>query len=80
MTYHIAESGRNIGPCLLITQKPGGHWIVRDESNLCGGLFNNQTDAIRFALAECQRRPQPLLFLPGGDDCESPFGEKIGAT
>jgi hypothetical protein len=70
MTRHLAQSRRRIGACLLIGQKPGGCWVVRDESNLCGGLFTNRQDAIRFALAEGEKRRQPVLMLPNGVDLE----------
>jgi hypothetical protein len=33
---------------------------------LCGGLFANRTEAIRFAMYECQRRPQSVIMLPDG--------------
>ena len=31
-----------------------------------GGLSGNRTDAIRFAVYECQRRPQSVTMLPDG--------------
>jgi hypothetical protein len=70
MSYHIAEWGRDLGPCLLIAHGPSGLWVVRDERRLCGGTFTNEADAIRFAMAECQRRPQSVLIVPDDRDCE----------
>ncbi len=54
------------GSCLYIGQDRFGRWVVRDAECLCGGLFANQTEAIRFAMYECQRRPQPVIMLPNG--------------
>jgi hypothetical protein len=42
--------------CLFIGQDRGGHWVVKDAHSLCGGLFANRNEAIRFAMYECQRR------------------------
>ncbi len=74
MTYHIPEWSRAIGPCLLIGRQPHGLWVVKDERNLCGGFFTNQADAIRFAMAERERRPQSLVLLPDGVECDPPLG------
>jgi len=54
------------GSCLYIGQDRCGRWVVRDAERLCGGLFANQTEAIRFAMYECQRRPQSVMMLPNG--------------
>jgi hypothetical protein len=40
--------------------------VVRDAQGLCGGLFTNQAEAIRFAMYECQRRPQSVVMVPNG--------------
>ncbi|RBP17677.1 hypothetical protein DFR50_102169 [Roseiarcus fermentans] len=50
--------------CLFIGQDSYGHWVVRDALNMCGGLFVTQTEAIRFAMVECQRRPQSVIMAP----------------
>ncbi len=55
-----------VGSCLFIGQDRCGRWIVRDAQSLCGGLFANQKEAIRFAMYECQRRPQSVVILPDG--------------
>ena len=52
--------------CLFIGQNRVGQWVVRDARCLCGGLFENRTEAIRFAMYECQRRPQSVIMLPEG--------------
>ncbi len=52
--------------CLFIGQNRQGLWVVQDARRLCGGVFENRTDAIRFAMVECQRRPQSVIMLPDG--------------
>jgi hypothetical protein len=52
--------------CLFIGQDRTGRWVVKDARSLCGGLFTNRTEAIRFAMYECQRRPQSVTMLPDG--------------
>ena len=52
--------------CLFIGQDRSGTWVVKDARSLCGGLFTNRTEAIRFAMFECQRRPQSVIMLPDG--------------
>jgi hypothetical protein len=59
--------------CLFIGQDRRGHWIVKDAQSLCGGLFTNRTEAIRFAMYECQRRPQSVIMLPNGLELEGPL-------
>ena len=52
--------------CLFIGRNRQGLWVVQDARRLCGGVFDNRTDAIRFAMVECQRRPQSVIMLPDG--------------
>ena len=61
--------------CLFIGRDRAGHWVVKDARSLCGGLFANRTEAIRFAMSECQRRPQSVIMLPDGLELDGPFDE-----
>ena len=61
--------------CLFIEQDRRGHWVVKDAQSLCGGLFANRTEAIRFAMYECQRRPQSVIMLPNGLELDGPLDE-----
>ena len=61
--------------CLFIGQDHDGHWVVKDARSLCGGLFANRTEAIRFAMYECQRRPQSVIMLPDGLELDGPLAE-----
>jgi hypothetical protein len=58
------QAASAVGPCLYIGQDHFGRWVVKDTKSMCGGLFANQTEAIRFAMHECQRRPQSVVMLP----------------
>ena len=42
-----------------------GHWVVQDERGLCGGLFVDRTQALKFALFENGHRPQAVVMVPG---------------
>jgi hypothetical protein len=60
---------------LFIGRDRAGHWVVKDARSLCGGLFANRTEAIRFAMYECQRRPQSVIMLPDGLELDEPLDE-----
>jgi len=60
------EAATAVGSCLFVGRDHCGRWVVRDAHCLCGGLFANQKEAIRFAMYECQRRPQSVIMLPNG--------------
>jgi hypothetical protein len=64
--------------CLFIGQDRTGRWVVKDAQSLCGGLFANRTEAIRFAMYECQRRPQSVIMLPDGLELDAPLDEQPG--
>ena len=42
-----------------------GNWVVRDQAGLCGGLFVNRSEALRFAMLKNGRRPQAVIMVPG---------------
>jgi hypothetical protein len=42
-----------------------GNWVVRDQTRLCGGLFVNRSEALRFAMLENGHRPQAVIMVPG---------------
>jgi len=49
----------------LIGQDSRGRWVVQDERGLCGGLFVDRGNAIRFAMDETGKRPQAIKMVPG---------------
>ncbi|HEY4807429.1 MAG TPA: hypothetical protein VIH81_06755 [Roseiarcus sp.] len=73
---HIKAASAANYSCLFIGQDRKGHWIVKDAQSLCGGLFANRTEAIRFAMYECQRRPQSVIMLPNGLELDGPLDEQ----
>jgi hypothetical protein len=60
-----------LGSCLFIGQDRSGSWVVKDARNASGRRFAERTEAIRFAMYECQRRPQSVIMLPGGLELDS---------
>jgi len=65
------QAAVSLGSCLFIGQDHCGRWVVRDADRHCGGLFANRNEAIRFAMYECQRRPQSVIMLPNGLELDS---------
>jgi len=49
----------------LIGKNSRGHWVVQDQSGLCGGLFVDRTEALKFAMFENGNRPQAVIMVPG---------------
>ena len=64
--------------CLFVGRDRAGHWVVKDARSLCGGLFANRNEAIRFAMYECQRRPQSVIMLPDGLELDGPLDKGLG--
>jgi hypothetical protein len=52
-----------------------GNWVVQDQSGLCGGLFVDCAEAVKFAMFENGNRPQPrwwwLHVQHSGSRCAS---------
>jgi hypothetical protein len=42
-----------------------GNWVVQDQRGLCGGLFVNRSEALKFAMFENGRCPQAVIMVPG---------------
>ena len=60
----------SIVPCsrplqFQIGKNSRGNWVVRDDRGLCGGLFIDRTQALRFAMLENGSRPQAVIMVPG---------------
>jgi hypothetical protein len=41
-----------------------GNWVVQDQSGLCGGLFVDRAEAVKFAMFENGNRPQAVIMVP----------------
>jgi hypothetical protein len=50
---------------MLIGRNSRGHWVARSQDGLCGGLFVNRTEALRFALFENGHRPDAVILVTG---------------
>ncbi len=42
-----------------------GNWVVQDQKHLCGGLFVDRAQALRYALFENGHCPQAVVMMPG---------------
>lgn len=42
-----------------------GNWVVQDDQGVCGGLFIDRRQALRFAMLENGSRPQAVVMVPG---------------
>jgi hypothetical protein len=42
-----------------------GNWVVQDRQGLCGGLFVNRAEAVKFAMFENGNCPQAVILVPG---------------
>jgi hypothetical protein len=52
-------------PLFLIGKDRRGNWVVQDQQGICGGLFVNRAEALRFAMFENGNRPQAVVMVPG---------------
>jgi hypothetical protein len=60
-------SSRSSSPSRLfrIGRDSRGHWVVQDQHGLCGGLFIDRAEALKFAMFENGNRPQAVITVPG---------------
>src|SRR5262249_43251213 len=49
----------------LVGKNSRGNWVVQDQEGLCGGLFVDRTQAVKFAMFENGHRPQAVIMVPG---------------
>ncbi len=52
-------------PLFRIGKDSRGRWVVQDETALCGGLFVDRIQALKFAMFETGNRPQAVVMVPG---------------
>jgi hypothetical protein len=60
-----SPGSRSRSPLFFIGKDSHGNWVVQDQHHLCGGLFVNRTQALKFALFENGNRPQAVVMVPG---------------
>jgi hypothetical protein len=61
----LSDSSSPRPPRFLIGKDSRGRWVAQDQRGLCGGLFVNRAEAIRFAMRETGRRPQAVILVSG---------------
>jgi hypothetical protein len=49
----------------LVGKNSRGHWVVRNQSGRCGGLFVGRAEAIKFALSQNGNRPEAVIATAG---------------
>ena len=49
----------------LLGQDSRGHWVVQDKEGLCGGIFLERADALKFAMFDTGGHPRAVILLPG---------------
>jgi len=49
----------------MIGRDSRGNWVVQDQKGLCGGLFVDRKQALKFAMFENGNRPQAVIMVPG---------------
>jgi hypothetical protein len=42
-----------------------GRWVAQDQHGLCGGLFIDRAEALKFAMFENGNCPQAVIVVPG---------------
>ena len=60
-----SSKARSRSALFFIGRDSRGNWVVQDEHRLCGGLFVDRAEALRFALFENGNRPQAVIMVPG---------------
>jgi hypothetical protein len=52
------------GHLFRIGKNRKGQWVVQDKKGLCGGLFVDRAQALKFAMFENGNSPQAVIFVP----------------
>jgi hypothetical protein len=52
-------------PVFFIGKNSRGNWIAQDRNGLCGGLFVDRSQALRFALFENGHHADAIVMVPG---------------
>jgi|SRR5215468_6051298 len=63
MSYLYTRRTANGSPLFLVGKDSQGHWVARDQSGLCGGIFVGRAEALKFAMAENGNQPQAVVMV-----------------
>ena len=61
----LSSRSRTKPPVFFVGKDSQGNWVAQDQQHLCGGLFVDRAEALRFALSENGHRPQAVIMVPG---------------
>jgi hypothetical protein len=75
-----AEAPCTRSSLFLLGQNRQGNCVVQDQRGLCGGIFVNRTDALRFAMFENGNQPQGVLMVPGVFELDMNRGNRGGGA
>jgi len=64
----------------FIGRDRSGNWVARDQAGLCGGLFVNSSEAVRFAMRENGRHARAVIMVPGFLELTGSIWPKISAA
>jgi hypothetical protein len=64
----------------LIGKDSRGNWVVQDQRGLCGGLFVDRVEALKFAMFENGNRPQAVIMVPGVLELDMSRKPRVGAN
>jgi hypothetical protein len=51
--------------CFLVGKDSHGHWVVKDQTGLRGGIFVDRAQALKYAMHEIADRMQAVVMVPG---------------
>jgi hypothetical protein len=51
--------------CFLVGKDSQGHWVVKDQKGLRGGIFVDRAQALKYAMHEITDRMQAVIMVPG---------------
>ena len=71
-----STSAASLSRMFQIGRNSRGNWVVKDQKGLCGGLFVDRAEALKFAMFENGNRPQAVIMVPGLDSTK----EELQAT
>lgn len=58
------EPPSSISQLFFIGKDSRGNWVVQDQQHLCGGLFIDRAEALRFAMFENGIGPRASSWFP----------------
>jgi hypothetical protein len=60
-----SRSSHSLSRLFRVGRNSRGNWVAQDEHGLCGGLFVNCVDALKFAKSENGNDPRAVILVPG---------------